>query len=115
MANTIQLTVSEESIDANNNVITAEDYTLTNTYTEQTKGTKIVANGASSESLNMGGVTTADYMRLNTDQTITVFINGIATGITVTDQVIFNGTSITQIDISNASGSNANIDFDFRS
>lgn len=114
MAETIKLSVTQETIDANNAVIDSKAYDISKSTTETTRGTIIIADAASDQALNLGGVASATYTRLNTDQTITIKLNGSSDAITVTDQFILVGT-VTAVTVSNASGSDANLEFDFRS
>ena len=73
-----------------------------------------IATGQTDQSLTFGHVATATCFVITSDQTITVKINGSATGQTVTANgaIIMFNTSVTSsngITITNASGSTANV------
>ena len=90
--------------------------TLSVAYAEATIQHIIVANGASDTSVGLGGVTTADVVYLKSDQQLTINFNSSSgTDITIDANrpALLTGTSVTALYVSNASGSNANVDIKF--
>lgn len=84
-------------------------------YTERTRQEIAIATGAADTSVNFGGVTTGDVILIHTDQTIIIkFQSSGGTSITIDPNkpVVFTGTAMTAIYVSNSSGSTANIIFD---
>ena len=92
-----------------------DSYTGSVSYTERTRQEIAIATAASDTQIVFGGVTTADVLLLTSDQQITVnFDANDGTDITVdaNKPVLFTGTAMTAIYVSNSSGSTANIVLD---
>lgn len=79
------------------------------TYTEHTADRLVLAtNMTAMQALNLGGVATAEYVMIETDNTIKVAFNGTATArqVTVGKQLMVSGASITSIYMLNESTTN---------
>jgi len=68
-----------------------------------------VANGAVDQVINLGPLTTVEILALSSDQSITLKINGSVTAVGVKGLLVWGG-NITALTVSNASGSQANIE-----
>lgn len=80
-------------------------------YTEATVQRIAVATGTSNQSIDFGGVTTADIVYIKSDQGITYKVNGGSDSNTLDagKPVIYAGTAVTGLTVSNSSGATANI------
>jgi len=67
-----------------------------------------VADSVTDQTINLGPVATSEVFMLETDQTITIKLNGSSDAITV-DSVFVLGGTVTALTVSNASGSTANL------
>lgn len=76
-----------------------------------------IANGVVDQDIELPSATSTDYLMISTDQEITVKLNGSSDALTLTPKtagkkapVLFLRATITELSISNASGSVANVD-----
>lgn len=86
----------------------AQTFGSTVTVTEQNNQTIVVSNGATDQALSLGPVADATGFTLETDETITIKLNGSSDAITVNSILVLYG-SVTAITVSNASGSDATL------
>lgn len=76
-------------------------------YSEYAQHSLIIANGASDQAINFGGVVTARIALLTSDQTITFKLNG---GAAIQGRLfLLQEAALTALSVSNASGKDANL------
>jgi hypothetical protein len=71
----------------------------------------VIATGTTDELISMGGVTTASFLYIKSDQTITINFNsntGTNISILANKPFLASGCAVTAIYASNSSGANAN-------
>lgn len=104
---TLQVTVAKVSTPTTNFI--SEALALADqAYDESHSSYEEVANGATDQAISLGGLTTAQVVYIASDQTVSFKINGSIA--IVAKQVFLIGAAVTSLSVSNASGSQANLD-----
>ncbi len=85
-----------------------ESFSASASVNETTSQTIQILDAVTDQSINLGGVATTEVFLLETDQEITIKLNGSSDAITI-DSFIALGGTVTALTISNASGSTANV------
>lgn len=111
MTNYLQYQISEEEIDENNQISNYRVINYTFEYDQGVTYTASLPNLDSFISFPFGTITAGKFIRINTDQTITVKMNGGSEILTVTSNLLINGT-FTEIVIKNTSGHTATVTFE---
>lgn len=111
MANNILFQVTQKETDDDNVTSDEKSYTITTTFTEIIKGTASIESGTQYKTINFGEITTANTLRINSDQSITIRLNGGTQDIILSKDLIIQGT-VTGLQIKNDSGSTATVKYE---
>jgi len=113
MADTLELSITQQVIDENSQVVNEQNYEIAKGFSASQIGTVSIPTGTTNTPITFVKITTATYMRIKTDKIISVRLNAGVEDITITTDLIITG-SITGLTITNASGYTATIDYDLR-
>jgi hypothetical protein len=117
MAGTATLEINQYSVDSNDLLSEEESYTISSSWTQEQEGIISVVTATTDLVLTFTNLATATFIRINTDQTITLKLTttgGSAQTFTIVSDFILTTTGATAIKISNASGSTATVKYELK-
>lgn len=113
MSDTLQVSVNQQVVDADNAVSEEKDYLISKTFTEKQEGTFVLATGVSYTTITFVDIVTATSLRIKSDQSINIKVNS-GTQVLVVNKDLWWWGTITALQINNASGVDATITYELR-
>ena len=117
MNNTATLEVNQYSTDANDLISEESSYNIDSIWTQEQGGIISVVTGTTDLVLTFTNLATATFIRINTDQTITLKLTttgGTLQTFTIATDFILTTTGATAIKITNASGYTATVLYELK-
>lgn len=111
MSDIVRLTASQVDVDSNNAETNAATFVVSAEFTKTHEDNFTLAASGIWQALSFGMVTTATYVRLKSDQPLSIKMNGSTTAIANVYDFICTG-AITALQVLNNSGNTANISWE---
>lgn len=106
MSNNLRYIVEKKKIDADDNISQLLEFSFDESFIDQMLATFTQATGGGYTAVTFQGITTATLMRIQSDKSINIKINGGSEIFVVNTDLIWTG-SFTALSIENASGSSS--------